>query len=93
MPEVIPGAAEAAKKTETKKEPIQEPQAKPTDGKISEPQKKRFYAKAKAAGKSDDEIKAYLAETFKIEHTSDIPRDQYEAACEWADTREPGSEG
>jgi hypothetical protein len=93
MPEVIPGAAEAAKKTETKKEPIQEPQAKTTDGKISDPQKKRFYAKAKATGKSDDEIKAYLAATFKIEHTSDIPRDQYDAACEWADMREPGSEG
>lgn len=76
-----------------KKPPIQEPQAKVPDGKISEAQKKRFYAIAKGSGKADEEIKAYLKEQFNIESTADIPRDKYDDACKWAETREPGSEG
>jgi hypothetical protein len=75
------------------KPPIQEPQAKTQDGKISDAQKKRFYAIAKGSGKADEEIKAYLKEQFNIESTADIPRDKYDDACKWAETREPGSEG
>ena len=101
MPEVIPGAAEAAKKTEASKPPIQPPQKKePEDGKISDAQKKRFYAIAKGSGRADEDIKAYIKGTFNIESTGDIPRDKYDAACKWAETkatqsddREPGSEG
>lgn len=77
-----------------KKPPIQPPQKKePEDGKISDAQKKRFYAIAKGSGKEDTEIKAYLKEQFNIESTVDIPRDKYETACEWAGAREVGAEG
>lgn len=62
--------------------------------KISEAQKKRFYAIAKGTGYSDDEIKAHLA-TLGIEHTADILKSQYEELCAWAEAkdREPGAEG
>lgn len=87
----IDDATEA--ENEPEKPPIQEPQAKTSDGRISDAQKKRFYAISKGAGKSDDEIKAYLQETLNIDSTADIPKDKYEAACAWAEAREPGCEG
>jgi len=85
-------------KPESKKEPIQPPQKKtdtPADtNKISDAQKKRFYAIAKQTVYSDDEIKAHLL-TFGIEHTADILKSQYDDLCKWAEAkdREPGSEG
>jgi hypothetical protein len=75
------------------KPPINEPQKK---GKITEAQKKRFYAIAKGAGHSDDEIKAYLKNELSIEHTADIATDKYESVCTWAAVaveRQPGAEG
>ena len=54
---------------------------------ISEAQAKRFYAKAKGAGKSDDTIKDYLALTFNISRTAHIPKARYDEACEWADNK------
>jgi hypothetical protein len=51
---------------------------------ISDPQRKRFYAIAKGAGKSDDQIKAYIKETFGVDRTDKLTRGVYEAACEWA---------
>ena len=76
------------------KPPIQPPQKKePEDGKISDAQKKRFYAIAKGSGKEDAEIKTYLKETFDITSTADIPRDKYDTAVEWAGAREVGAEG
>ncbi len=80
------------------KEPIKPPQKKadaPADpAKISEAQKKRFYAIAKNTGYSDNEIKARLL-TMGIEHTADILRTQYDELCKWAEAkdREPGAEG
>jgi phage recombination protein Bet len=64
--------------------PIQTPQAR-TDDKISDAQRKRFFAIAKKAGKSDDEIKGALA-TAGIASTADILRSQYDALCDWAET-------
>jgi hypothetical protein len=60
-----------------------EPPAPPADNKISDAQRKRFYAIAKTTGFSDDEIKAKcLAAGF--EHSADITRDKYEELCAWA---------
>ena len=69
-----------------------DPQADPT--KISEAQRKRFYAIAKSTGFSDDEIKGHLL-TLGIEHTADILKSQYDDLCKWAEgkDREPGAEG
>ena len=53
--------------------------------KISEPQRKRFYAIAKKAGWEDDDLKAWLKETYGLSHTADIPRDQYETICNTAE--------
>lgn len=64
--------------------PIQTPQAR-TDDKISDAQRKRFFAIAKKAGKTDDEIKGALA-TAGIASTADILRSQYDALCDWAET-------
>jgi len=84
-----------------KKPPVKAPQKKqesaaaPADpNKISEAQKKRFYAIAKTTGFSDDEIKAHLL-TLGIEHTADILKTQYDDLCKWAEAkdREPGAEG
>jgi len=62
-------------------------------GCISDAQRKRFYAIAKKAGWSDDEIKDYL-KTIGVESSKDIPTDKYEDACKWAETRprQPGED-
>lgn len=80
------------------KEPVKPPQKK-TDtqadlNKISEAQRKRFYAIAKNTGYSDEEIKAHLL-TLGIEHTADILKSQYDDICKWAEAkdRQPGEEG
>lgn len=79
------------------KPPVSAPQKKGEGdpNKISEAQKKRFYAIAKGTGFSDDEIKAKLLK-LGIEHTSDILKSQYDELCAWAQAeREPeqGAEG
>lgn len=80
------------------KPPLQEPGKKadantdPT--KITEAQKKRFYAIAKGTGFPDEEIKNHLA-GMGIEHTADILKTQYDDLCKWAagEDKEPGSDG
>ena len=64
---------------------IEEPTAETpnTSKTISFPQGKRFFAIAKGAGKSDDEIKAYLA-SINVAKTIEMPVEKYDAACEWA---------
>lgn len=54
-------------------------------GRISEAQAKRFFAICKQAGKSDDEIKKYLQDTYKIDSTKDIKTSDYDAVCKWAE--------
>jgi phage recombination protein Bet len=52
---------------------------------ISEAQRKRFYAKAKGAGKTDEEIKSQVYVATGQESTKLIPVDQYEALVAWAE--------
>jgi len=64
-------------------------------GKITDAQRKRFYAIAKGSGYSDDEIKAYMKETLGIETSNDIQASRYDEACKWAGTkreRKPGED-
>lgn len=83
-----------------KRPPVKAPQKKEatpasTDpNKISEAQRKRFYAIAKNTGYSDEEIKAHIL-ALGIEHTADILKSQYDDLCKWAEAkdREPGAEG
>lgn len=97
LPEGLAGEAAGGKP------PLREPKkrsAQTTDpSKITEPQRKRFYAIAKGAGFSDEEIKAHLL-GLGIEHTADIPKDGYDDLCKWAageaeapNGRDPGEEG
>ena len=50
---------------------------------ITFPQGKRFFAIAKGANKSDEEIKAYLA-SIGVAKTIEMPIEKYDAAGEWA---------
>jgi Mitochondrial genome maintenance MGM101 len=74
--------------------------------KISEPQVKRFWTIARKAKRTDDEIKGYLRIVCGVEHTVDMERRYYEAACsrltkpgpmveraESITSREPGEDG
>jgi hypothetical protein len=59
-------------------EPLGEKQPDPQ---ITEAQRKRFYAMAKGADKSDDQIKEFLRGYIGSESTKDIPRTKYEFLC------------
>lgn len=61
--------------------------AKPTGNgqKISDKQRKRFYAIWKSAGKDPEAVKAYLKEHFGSDNSADITMDKYEDACLWAE--------
>lgn len=60
------------------------PQKNAYSGLISEPQRKRFYAIWKGAGKNPDDVKAKLREVIGEEDSALIPTAKYEALCEWA---------
>lgn len=68
-------------------EPQQAPQQPRIAGTISEAQSKRFFAMAKQGDKSNDEIKRYLLNVCKGDKSLDMPKDKYEAACKWAETK------
>lgn len=55
--------------------------ATPPNGgrKVSEAQRKRFYAIAKSGGWSDDELKEFLKVNYGLDHTSDILVADYDA--------------
>lgn len=57
-------------------------------GKISEAQAKRFFAICKQSGKSDEEVKKHLKETYKIDSSKEIKTSDYEAICKWAEGSE-----
>ena len=64
-----------------------------TGHKVSDPQRKRWYAIAKKAGKSDDDMRAYLT-SIGFESSKDITTDRYEEACKWAEnTGTPDPDG
>jgi hypothetical protein len=77
------------KKSEAKAEGEQ------TEPVISEPQSKRFYAIAKGSKKTEEEIKKYLIDTFKVDSSLKLPKSKYEEACHWAmkeTERNPGED-
>ena len=53
---------------------------------ITVTQAKRFFAIAKSAGKTDDEIRSYLNDTLGIEKSAQITRVAYDDAILWAQT-------
>jgi hypothetical protein len=85
LEDLPPEVAESIEGRAERSEPIRAPEAKPTGDKISDPQRKRFYAICKVAGKSDYEIQAKLKEEIGSERSADIPRSKYEALCLWAE--------
>lgn len=74
---------------EQKADPIPGPKAKTEDAPqgdtISESQAKRFFAIAKGAGKSNDEINDYCGVKLGITRSSQMLKKDYEAACKWAE--------
>lgn len=55
---------------------------------VSDVQARRFYAMAKTEGHwPDEDIKAYLMDTFGVESTFKIPLVFYDEACAWAQSR------
>jgi hypothetical protein len=54
---------------------------------ISAAQLSRFHAIANGTGKSNDEVKTYLYERFKLDSSNDLTRDIYDEACGWAGTK------
>jgi hypothetical protein len=68
---------------------------------ISDPQRKRLWAIAGRAGRSNQEVKDWLAQRFKITSTNQITRGDYEFICNALESsaplplssREPGQEG
>jgi hypothetical protein len=61
-------------------QPQRNSMSKPGGSVITEPQQKRFWALAKAANKSEDEIRRVLA-SFGFESTKDITYEKYDAVC------------
>lgn len=53
--------------------------------KITEKQRKRFYALWKTSGKTPDEVKDMLMACIGSESTADIPVNRYEELCKWAE--------
>jgi hypothetical protein len=93
-----PTPAEEMEGVHPAKEPIQQPQEKPTDGGtrvITPAQAKRFYAIAKSTKSSDEEIKDWLARSYNLHSTKDIPVDLYDEICTRVvnELSTPGSEG
>lgn len=54
---------------------------------ISEPQRKRFFAIWKNAGKTEEQVKAKLQEVIGSTSTKHITKDVYQAVCEWAEKK------
>lgn len=52
-------------------------------GLISEAQAKRLWALSKEHGVTSEQLKTYLKNTYKIEHSKEIKKEQYEKICEW----------
>ena len=52
--------------------------------KISEPQAKRLFAICSTAKKTPEQLKSYIQQNYKIDHTKDIMKKDYETICTWA---------
>jgi len=55
---------------------------------ISDAQRRRLFKIYKDAGKTDAQVKAYLADTFNISSSKLIPTNLYDSICQWAEARE-----
>jgi len=66
-----------------------EPQEKSGgDKSISEPQRKRFFAKCRSANLEDSVVKAYMLEHYDIESSNEIQWGKmYNELCDWADAQ------
>lgn len=80
-------AAVPATPAETVKEETQAPPAEAQREIITEPQRKRFFALWKGAGKTEEQVKAKLQEVNGSESSKDIPKAHYEALCKWAESK------
>ena len=95
LPEGI--AHEVAEKKPPVKQPQKKAETKVDSDKISDPQRKRFFAIAKGMGKTDDQIKEYLQAMISSASAGDIPKNLYDIMCTWAaggeapDTNKPDS--
>lgn len=67
-------------------EPVVSSEVLPANA-ISEPQRKRFYAIWKGAGKTQDEVKRYLKLKIGSEDDHHITKDVYEDCCKWAEKK------
>ncbi len=65
--------------------PVAIPEPKP--GCISVPQIRRLFAIAKAAGKTEPQMKAYLT-SLGLASANDMPRGIYEDSIKWAESKE-----
>lgn len=54
---------------------------------ISEPQRKRFFAIWKGAGKKPEDVKVHLKQETGSESSKDIPKSKYESLCKWAESK------
>lgn len=61
-------------------------------GKISEAQAKRLFAIMKSSGMKEEDLKAYLKKTYKVESSKDINRSDYEAICAYVQSQETQEE-
>lgn len=96
LPEGMDGAGNGKaeiKEPQAKKPPKDNPPKDPapehTDNglpKISAPQRKRFYAIWKGAGKDEVEVRDYLVATFGTDDSTKITKDGYKDACAWAES-------
>jgi len=78
-----PAAAQAPQRRSGAPLPLQQTTTGTTNGagrKISEAQAKRFFAIAKGAGWSDDELRALLKTRYSVDHSRDLLVTDYEAA-------------
>lgn len=57
---------------------------------ITEKQRKMLFARCRSAGIGEDEIKNYLFDTFKIQHTAELTRSQFDSVLKWVDSYAPG---
>lgn len=91
MPQRLP-AKQAPEEPVSQAEPQAESTPAPTAADevqhISESQRRRLFKIAADAGKSVEQLRAYLSETFGITSSRAIPVNIYDSICQWAEAME-----
>jgi hypothetical protein len=82
LPEGVANESEVSAPVEPPK-----PKAHSNGEVISDAQAKRFYAKGKGAGKTDEEMKSYLKDVVGVDSSKMIPKSVYDSVCAWADEK------